>query len=81
MTYKISPMFLVFIAHFASVGVFAQSPGRSGGFYELQSAPVADSHVLEATMGVIQREGISSSSKHYHPGGEFGYVIEGSITA
>lgn len=31
-------------------------------------------------MGLIEREGESASPKHYHPGGEFGYVLDGVVT-
>jgi len=31
-------------------------------------------------MGVLERDQRSMSSKHFHPGGEFGFVIEGALT-
>jgi quercetin dioxygenase-like cupin family protein len=31
-------------------------------------------------MGLIERSGESIGAKHYHPGGEFGFVLEGSVT-
>lgn len=30
-------------------------------------------------MGSIDRSGESIGSKHYHPGGEFGFILEGSV--
>ncbi len=48
-----------------------------GGFTELHRAVVADTPDLEIIMGLIERAGESTSAKHYHPGGEFGFVLEG----
>ncbi len=31
-------------------------------------------------MGLIERSGVSIGAKHYHPGGEFGFILEGSVT-
>ena len=31
-------------------------------------------------MGIIERQGESTSSKHLHPNGEFGFVLEGVVT-
>jgi quercetin dioxygenase-like cupin family protein len=30
-------------------------------------------------MGLITRAGKSTGAKHYHPGGEFGFVLEGAV--
>ena len=49
-----------------------------GGFTELHRAIVADTPDLEIIMGLIERAGESTSAKHYHPGGEFGFVLEGT---
>ena len=51
-----------------------------GGFVELQRVEIADASDLEAVMGLIERSGESIGAKHYHPGGEFGFVLEGSVT-
>lgn len=51
-----------------------------GGFTELHRAVVPDASDLEVVMGLIERLGESSSGKHYHPGGEFGFVLEGAVT-
>jgi quercetin dioxygenase-like cupin family protein len=53
---------------------------ESGGFTELQRAMVTDANDLEVVMGLIERSGESSSAKHFHPGGEFGFVLEGAVT-
>jgi quercetin dioxygenase-like cupin family protein len=29
-------------------------------------------------MGLIERDAASNTGKHYHPGGEFGFVLRGS---
>ena len=66
------------IISFAIVAV-GKSTTRSGGFTELHRVEVADTPDLELVMGLIERVGESTGGKHYHPGGEFGFVLEGSI--
>ena len=51
-----------------------------GGFSELHRADVVGASNLEIVMGLIERPTESISGKHYHPGGEFGLVLEGAIT-
>ncbi len=51
-----------------------------GGFSELHRVEVVGASNLEVVMGLIERPGESISGKHYHPLGEFGFVLEGSIT-
>jgi quercetin dioxygenase-like cupin family protein len=55
-------------------------PLVGGGFTELHRAEVAQATDLEVVMGLIERTGESTGSKHYHPGGEFGFVLEGAVT-
>jgi quercetin dioxygenase-like cupin family protein len=31
-------------------------------------------------MGLIERAGESTGAKHYHPGGEFGLILEGAVS-
>ncbi len=50
------------------------------GFFELQRAEVADANGLEVVMGLVRRPAESISAKHYHPGGEFGFILEGTVT-
>ncbi len=50
------------------------------GFSELQRAEVADANGLEVVMGLVRRPAGAISAKHYHPGGEFGFVLEGAVT-
>ena len=52
----------------------------AGGFSELQRARVADADGLEVVMGIVKRPAESISPKHYHPGGEFGFILEGVVT-
>jgi quercetin dioxygenase-like cupin family protein len=52
---------------------------RLGAFDELHRARL-ESTEFELVMGVITRDGESKSSKHIHPHGEFGFVLEGTIT-
>ena len=54
------------------------STGASG-FSELQRAALANSTDSEVVMGLIERDGESATSKHYHPGGEFGFILEGVV--
>jgi quercetin dioxygenase-like cupin family protein len=67
----------------AAIGLALVANGRSasgsGGFTELYRVAVSDAPDLEAVMGVIKRTGESSGGKHYHPGGEFGFVLEGTV--
>jgi quercetin dioxygenase-like cupin family protein len=55
-------------------------PMTSGGFTELHRVEVAGASELELVMGLIERSGESTSAKHYHPGGEFAFVLEGAVT-
>ncbi len=52
----------------------------SGGFSELHRADVSGASNFEVIMGLIERPGKSIGAKHYHPGGEFGFVLEGALT-
>ena len=55
-------------------------PTTGAGFTELHRAEVADADDFEVVMGLVERSGKSTSPKHYHPGGEFGFVLEGTAT-
>jgi quercetin dioxygenase-like cupin family protein len=57
-----------------------QSSHQSGGFIELHRAEITDATELEVVMGLIERSGRSTSTKHYHPDGEFGFVLAGTVT-
>lgn len=57
-----------------------QPAAGAGGFSELHRAEVADAGDLEVVMGLIERSAESIGAKHYHPGGEFGFVLEGAVT-
>ncbi len=52
----------------------------AGGFSELQRAEVAEANGLEVVMGLIKRPADSIGAKHYHPGGELGFILEGTVT-
>ena len=62
-----------------AVVAFGQ-PSVSGGFTELHRAEIAGASDLELVMGIIERSGAAVSPKHYHPGGEFGFLLEGAAT-
>ena len=51
-----------------------------GGFTVVHRAQVPNAPDLEIVMGMLERDRRSTSSKHYHPGGEFGFVVEGAVT-
>ena len=57
-----------------------QSATSASGFRELHRVEVAGTSNVEVIMGLVQRPGGSVSAKHYHPGGEFGFVLEGAVT-
>ena len=52
----------------------------AGGFSELQRVVIDDANRLEVVMGLVKRPAESIGAKHYHPGGEFGFVLEGAVT-
>jgi quercetin dioxygenase-like cupin family protein len=62
------------------LAIVAIAQSSSGdGFAELYRVEVSEGTDLEAVMGVIKRSGESSGGKHYHPGGEFGFILEGTV--
>ena len=65
-----------------SVAVVAggQPTTGAGGFTELHRVEVGDAGGLEAVMGLIKRPTESIGAKHYHPGGEFGFILKGAVT-
>jgi quercetin dioxygenase-like cupin family protein len=63
----------------AIVVAASQRSTSSGGFAELHRAQLAQGGNVEIVMGLIERDGESRSGKHHHPGGEFGFVISGTI--
>ncbi len=56
-----------------------QPTTEAGGFSELHRVAVADLTNPEIVVGLLEREGESTTPKHYHPEGEFGLVLEGVI--
>lgn len=64
----------------SALAASGQPTTGAGGFTELHRAEIADSGTLEVVMGIIERPGESIGGKHYHPGGEFGFVLEGTVT-
>ena len=54
------------------------SPGD--GFSELHRSDIAGTDDLEVVMGLLERTEESMSEKHYHPGGEFGFILDGTVT-
>ena len=67
----------------AAVAVAIVTSGQpttgGGGFTELHRVDVADAPGFQIVMGLITRAGESTGAKHYHPGGEFGFVLEGAV--
>jgi quercetin dioxygenase-like cupin family protein len=51
-----------------------------GGFTTLHRIVVPHANDLELVMGLVDRPGESNSPKHHHPGGEFGFILEGAVT-
>jgi quercetin dioxygenase-like cupin family protein len=49
-------------------------------FSELHRVEIADASDLEVVMGLIKRHGESIGARHYHPGGEFAFILEGAVT-
>ena len=71
---------LVLLAFSLAVMAEGEPTTGVGGFSELHRVEVTDASDLQAVMGLIERSGESIGAKHYHPGGEFGFVLEGSVT-
>ena len=63
-----------------AIGAGGQPTMGTGGFSELHRVEISGLGDLEAVMGLINRPGQSIGGKHYHPGGEFGFVLEGTLT-
>ncbi len=56
-------------------------PGAgAGGFSELYRAEVDAAKDLEVVMGLIERPAGSVGARHYHPAGEFGFILKGTLT-
>ncbi len=62
------------------VAAGGQPTTRPGGFSELHRVEVGGANDLEVVMGLIRRSRRSIGAKHYHPGEEFGFILEGSVT-
>jgi len=77
---------LVLLAIAVAVVAIAESTPAAGGFTELYRVDLVSESDgdsdgdLEAVMGIIERSSAAAGAKHYHPGGEFGFVLEGSLT-
>jgi quercetin dioxygenase-like cupin family protein len=64
----------------AAIAVAAEQRTSSPkGFTELHRAKLAEAGSAEIVMGIIERDEESRSEKHQHPGGEFGFVLSGSV--
>ena len=71
---------LVILAISFALVASGQPKTKGGGFTVLHRAEIAGASNLEVVMGLVERPGESVSPKHYHPGGEFGFVLEGAAT-
>lgn len=71
---------LVLVVIIVAVVANGQTAKRAPGFSELHRIEVANAPGLEAVMGMVERSGESTSPKHYHPLGEFAFVVEGAVT-
>jgi quercetin dioxygenase-like cupin family protein len=68
------------LAAFGLAVVAGGRPATPSGFTELHRAKVAGASDLDLVMGIVERSGESISPKHHHPGGEFGFILEGTAT-
>ncbi len=80
MTPARATVLLVILAIGFALAADGKPKPEAGGFTELHRAEIGDSSNLEVVMGLVERPGESVSPKHYHPGGEFGFVLEGAAT-
>ena len=72
-------VFVGIVALSLAIAASGQPTTGGPGFTELYRVDVADAPDLEIVMGLIDRAGESIGAKHYHPGGEFGFVLEGTV--
>lgn len=70
----------VFLATGLAIVAGGRPSSGGGGFSELQRAQIGDANDLEVVLGIVKRPAESIGAKHYHPGGEFGFVLEGTVT-
>ena len=63
----------------AMVVAASQRTTSPTGFTELHRAKLADAGSIEIVMGIIERDEESRSGRHHHPGGEFGFVLSGTV--
>ena len=78
---RVHAMVLLGLLAIGIAGVPAGQPTTgAGGFSELQRVEVADANDLEVVMGLLKRPADSIGAKHYHPSGEFGFILKGSVT-
>jgi len=80
MTRPLATIWLGLVAIGLAVVASGQPTMGGGGFSELYRVEVADEGDLEVVMGLIERDGESIGARHYHPSGEFGFVLEGVVT-
>ena len=71
---------LVLVLALVALGASEQPKSNADSFSELHRAEVADATDAEVVMGLIERTGESTTPKHYHPGGEFGFVLDGVVS-
>jgi quercetin dioxygenase-like cupin family protein len=74
-----SAIFVGYLAIGLAIVASGQPKTEVGGFTELHREDVAEAPGLEIVMGLIKRAGRSTGARHYHPGGEFGFVLEGAV--
>ena len=72
-------LLVAFTLGLAMVVAAGQRTTSSGGFSELHRALLSRASSVELVMGLIERDGKSRSGRHHHPGGEFGFVLSGTI--
>jgi quercetin dioxygenase-like cupin family protein len=63
-----------------AIAAGGQPTTGAGGFSELQRVEIAGANGLEVVMGLVKRPAGSIGAKHFHPGGEIGFVLEGTVT-
>lgn len=80
MTPARATVLLVILAIGFALAAGGKPKPAADGFTELHRAEIGDSSNLEVVMGLVERAGESVSPKHYHPGGEFGFILQGTAT-
>ncbi len=76
----LATILLAFLVIGLGVAAGEKVTSRGAEFRELNRVDLAETGELQVVMGLIERPSESRGAKHYHPGPELGYILEGALT-